>query len=81
LGIENIGNIGFPTSFNVPGGAIASGEFPLLIAAGGKFVVPGEKGPRTYALALKPVLFAVTKAGAVAEWNSMIDFNTSVSTR
>jgi hypothetical protein len=76
-----IGTVGFPTSFEVPGGAIASGQFPLLIAAGGKVVLPGEKGPRTYALALKPVSFAVTKAGAAAEWNSVIDFETSASTR
>jgi len=81
LGIEHIGNIGIPVSFDMPGGAIASGQFPLLIAAGGKFVVPGEKGPRTYALALKPVSFTATKGGAAAEWNSAIDFNTSAPTR
>ena len=77
----NLGDLGIPVSFAMPGGAIASGQFPLLIAAGGKFVVPSEKGPRTYALALKPVSFAATKAGAVAEWNSVVDFNTSASTR
>ena len=76
-----LGNLGIPVSFAMPGGAIASGQFPLLIAAGGKFVVPSEKGPRTYALALKPVSFTATKKGAAAEWNSVIDFNTSASTR
>ncbi len=80
-GFGNLGNLGIPVSFAMPGGAIASGQFPLLIAAGGKFVVPSEKGPRTYALALKPVSFVATKAGAVAEWNSVVDFNTSGSTR
>jgi hypothetical protein len=80
VGIEHIGNVGLPTSFDLPGGAIASGKFPLMIAAGGNFVVPGAKGPRTYALALRPVSFAATKAAVAAEWNSVIDFNTSALT-
>ena len=81
LGLEHIGNVGIPVSFNVPGGAIASGQFPLLIAAGGKFVVPSQKGLRTYAIVLKPASFVVTKAGVAAEWNSMVDFSTPASTR
>lgn len=81
LGVQRIGNVGFPTSFDVPGGAIASGQFPLLIANGGKFVVPGEKGPREYALTLKPASFAATKAGVAAEWTSAIDFKTPAPTR
>jgi hypothetical protein len=77
----NLGDLGIPVSFAMPGGAIVSGQFPLLIAAGGKFVVPSEKGPRTYALALKPVSFTATKKGVAAEWNSVVDFNTSASTQ
>jgi hypothetical protein len=80
-GFGNLGSLGIPVSFAMPGGAIASGQFPLLIAAGGKFVVPSEKGPRTYALALTPVSFKATKGGAAAEWNSLISFNTSAPTR
>ena len=80
-GFGNLGNLGIPVSFAMPGGAIASGQFPLLVAAGGKFVVPGEKGPRIYEIALKPVSFVARKGGAAAEWNSMIDFKTPGSTR
>jgi hypothetical protein len=80
-GFGNLGNLGIPVSFAMPGGAIASGQFPLLIGAGGKFVVPGEKGPRSYALSLKPVSFTATKGGAAAEWNSVIDFNAPAPTQ
>jgi hypothetical protein len=45
------------------------------------FRLTPQLAPRTYALALKPVSFMATKAGAVAEWNSVVDFNTSGSTR
>jgi hypothetical protein len=75
VGIEHIGNLGLPAGFNLPGGTIGSGKFPLLIATGGNFVVPGAQGPHSYSLALKPVSFAATKAGVAMEWTSSIDFS------
>ncbi|MEB0113533.1 hypothetical protein QN397_19685 [Variovorax sp. RTB1] len=77
LGIQYLGNIGFPVAFNVPGGALATGQFPLLIANGGKLVIPGTSGPREYAFALKPTSFTANKVGVALEWNSIVDFKTA----
>lgn len=71
--VEHIGNLPIPISINLPGPAIASGKFPLMIGPGATFVVPGTTGLNTHPLTLKPVSFAATKAGIVMEWNSAID--------
>jgi hypothetical protein len=82
IGLGALGSYGYPTSFDIPQTPY-TGQFPLLIKNGGKFTVPGEKGPREYSIQLKPASFAATKAGVAAEWTSAIDFKTpaAASTR
>jgi hypothetical protein len=80
IGLGALGNLGYPTSFSIPQSPY-TGQFPLLVANGGKFTIPGEKGPREYAVTLKPASFTATKAGIAAEWTSSIDFKTPMPTR
>jgi hypothetical protein len=79
FGLEHLGNVGFPTSFDVPGGAIGSRQFPLLIANGGRFTIPGDKQAREYVLTLKPDSFSSTRAGVTAQWMSDIAITQRVS--
>ncbi|AQH00431.1 hypothetical protein A9R05_15635 [Burkholderia sp. KK1] len=73
IGLGALGNLGYPISFDIPQSPY-TGQFPLLITKGGAFTIPGETGPRKYALVLKPGSFAATKAGVAVEWTSVVDF-------
>ncbi|MFM0125700.1 hypothetical protein P0D73_43880, partial [Paraburkholderia sp. RL18-101-BIB-B] len=53
IGLGALGNLGYPMSFDIPQSPY-TGQFPLLVAKGGSFTIPGERGPREYALVLKP---------------------------
>ncbi len=79
ISVGPFGRLPLPTSFDVSGGPIAAGQFPLLVASGGKVVVSGDTRPREYGLTLKPIAFSSTRAGLVAEWISEVAIKTAPS--
>jgi hypothetical protein len=74
VGFAPIGSVGIPMTINVPGGAIASGSFPLGLANSGTFQLPEGAGKRDYDFVLTPVSFATNKDGLAASWKTVVQF-------
>ncbi|QIM52728.1 hypothetical protein [Hydrogenophaga crocea] len=74
IGLQGIGTIGHPMSFDLPQDPIASGSFPLLVTNEGEFKLPGGAGERTYTFVLTPTEFVANKNGITATWKSTVQF-------
>lgn len=74
IGLQHIGTIGHPLSFDIPQTPLAQGSLPLFISNEGTFTLPGTNKERAYAVALTPKSFLATKNGVVAQWQATAKF-------
>lgn len=72
IGLQRIGNIGIPQSFNLPLGVVASGQLPLMIANQGEVTLPGGQ-KRTYSVSFTPVRVNIDQAAAKGAWKGKVE--------
>ena len=75
IGLGQVGTIGHPMSFALPGAPIASGTVPLLLGRQGSLRLPGVAQPRTYAFQLTPTAFSTTGQAVTAAWKAKVVFD------
>jgi hypothetical protein len=72
IGLDKIGKLGIPRSFDIPLGVVASGPLPMMVANKGEVTMPdGQK--RTYSISLAPKRVTINQSAATGAWTGKVE--------